>query len=411
MAPHVRSSQLETRTQRAKLTPRRKPYSIRAAPGIRLGYRRNEGAGTWSVICADGKGGSWLKKLALADDREDADGKAIMTFWQAVEAAKKLARAGDGPADGDRPATVREALEDYQRHLEGRGQPGAQVAIVIKRLTPALAAKPVSMLTDREMLAFRDGLLAGGIKRNTTTRYWATFCAAMNRAAKLDKRITNTPWKLEALPTDTEARNVILPDDKVRAIVAAGYRLDPAFGVLVEVLAVTGTRISQALKLTVEDLLPGDRLNMPTSKKGKGAKKTDRRPLPITPGLMAKLRTHAANRKPGDRLLTDENGQPWDHNCQNKRFPPIVTAAGLDPMEVTSYALRHSSIVRQLLAGIPIRVVASHHDTSTVMIERHYSAYISDHSETLTRRALLGTDPTPPAPAANDNAPARVAVR
>jgi hypothetical protein len=75
-----------------------------------------------------------------------------------------------------------------------------------------------------------------------------------------------------------------------------------------------------------------------------------------------------------------------------QQVPPIVTAAGLDPMEVTSYALRHSSIVRMLLARIPIRVVASHHDTSTTMIERHYSAYISDHSDALTRRALLDID-------------------
>jgi integrase len=163
----------------------------------------------------------------------------------------------------------------------------------------------------------------------------------------------------------------------------------------------------------VEDLLPGDRLNMPTSMKGKGAKKTDRRPLPVTPGLMTKLRTHAAGRKPGDRLLIDEKGRPWAHNCQHDRFPPIVRAAGLDPKEVTSYALRHSSIVRQLLAGIPIRVVASHHDTSTGMVERHYSAYISDHSETLTRRTLLDTNPVLTQPrAANDNlAPSCSAAR
>ena len=36
-------------------------------------------------------------------------------------------------------------------------------------------------------------------------------------------------------------------------------------GLLTEVLAATGTRISQAQKLTVEDLLTADRLNMPAS--------------------------------------------------------------------------------------------------------------------------------------------------
>lgn len=70
-------------------------------------------------------------------------------------------------------------------------------------------------------------------------------------------------------------------------------------------------------------------------------------------------------------------------------FARAVKAAGLNPDEVTIYALRHSSIVRQLLANVPVRVVAAGHDTSVVMIERTYSRYIADHADALTRRALL----------------------
>jgi hypothetical protein len=43
-------------------------------------------------------------------------------------------------------------------------------------------------------------------------------------------------------------------------------------------------------------------------------------------------------------------------------------------------ALRHSSIVRQLLVGLPVRVVAANHDTSVIMIERTYSRHIGDHA-------------------------------
>jgi hypothetical protein len=48
-----------------------------------------------------------------------------------------------------------------------------------------------------------------------------------------------------------------------------------------------------------------------------------------------------------------------------------------------------------LLAGIPVRLVASLHDTSVTEIERHYSRYISEgtHSDSLTRRALLAEEP------------------
>ena len=58
---------------------------------------------------------------------------------------------------------------------------------------------------------------------------------------------------------------------------------------------------------------------------------------------------------------------------------------------MTLYSLRHSSIVRALLAGVPIRVVAAQHDTSVPMLERTYSQHILDHSDTVARRALLDT--------------------
>jgi len=53
------------------------------------------------------------------------------------------------------------------------------------------------------------------------------------------------------------------------------------------------------------------------------------------------------------------------------------------------YALRHSSIVRQLLRNVPVRLVAASHDTSVAQIERTYSKHITDHSDDISRKALL----------------------
>jgi hypothetical protein len=49
--------------------------------------------------------------------------------------------------------------------------------------------------------------------------------------------------------------------------------------------------------------------------------------------------------------------------------------------QVTMYAPRHTSIVRQLLANVPVRVVAALHHTSVVMIEKNYSRFIADHAD------------------------------
>jgi hypothetical protein len=67
----------------------------------------------------------------------------------------------------------------------------------------------------------------------------------------------------------------------------------------------------------------------------------------------------------------------------------VVTAIGLDPAEVTMYALRHSSIVRMLLRNVPIRLVASLHNTSVAMIERTYSKHITEHADDISRKVLL----------------------
>ena len=41
-----------------------------------------------------------------------------------------------------------------------------------------------------------------------------------------------------------------------------------------------------------------------------------------------------------------------------------------------------------LVKNIPIRIVASLHDTSVEQIERHYSAFITDVSDAMTRATL-----------------------
>ena len=79
----------------------------------------------------------------------------------------------------------------------------------------------------------------------------------------------------------------------------------------------------------------------------------------------------------------------WISSSLRQPFAIVATAGGCDPKVVTPNCLRHSSIVRQLINAVPIRVVAAHHDTSIRMIERTYSKHISDHSEARVRRALL----------------------
>jgi hypothetical protein len=66
----------------------------------------------------------------------------------------------------------------------------------------------------------------------------------------------------------------------------------------------------------------------------------------------------------------------------------IIKRADL-PDDLVPYALRHSSIVRGLGAGLPVRLVAALHDTSSEMIERHYAHFIVDAMDELAARAVV----------------------
>jgi hypothetical protein len=102
--------------------------------------------------------------------------------------------------------------------------------------------------------------------------------------------------------------------------------------------------------------------------------------------LAAKLKSNRAAEAP---LLRRADGAAWQSTDKGDHEKLYQQAAGRAGIKGTAYALRHSSIIRALLANVPARVTAAAHDTSIAMLERTYSAYIAD---ALVRGALLDTE-------------------
>ena len=411
MARNARDSRLESRSARLRLPIRRKPYNGPGlARGVVLQYRRNRHNGSWVLKASDGHGKYWTKAFAEADDFDESDGQKVLTFYEAQAAAKTLARGG-AAAGTTAPVTVDGALVDYKRDLISRGAGAYNADHPRRHLTPLLLSKPVALLTTRELRVWRDGLL-GKIAPASINRICNGLCAALELARQHDRRIQNRDaWEtgLAGLPDAQRARNVVLSDEQVHAFVAAACRLDPALGLFVDVLAVTGARPSQARRLRVEDLQSSatPKLMMPKSGKGGGrnrvAKKSERYSVPITAPLAERLKAAAAGRAPDAALLQRTDGSPWGDepgSFYRRNMRAAVEAIGEDPDLVTPYSLRHSNITRMLLRNVPVRLIASFHDTSIGQIERNYSRFITEaHSDAVSRSALLPE----PAPAADDN--------
>jgi integrase len=258
------------------------------------------------------------------------------------------------------------------------------------------------LLTADELQSWRDGL-GESVKASTANRLSNCLRAALNLAADRDARIhSRRAWEvgLESIRGAQRARNVVLTADEIRRLVEEARTISPEFGLFIEVAAVTGARTGQLAKLTPSDVRldhKQPRLMMPKSSKGKGPKAIGHTPVPIPHNLAVRLQ-EVGRKAASDVLLVRPSGKSWGECTHTKWFYRAAQAAKLNPKKATAYALRHSSITRQLLAGVPVRVVAALHDTSVGQIEKNYSSAIADFSDALARPTLpdFGT----PAPSA-----------
>lgn len=299
--------------------------------------------------------------------------------------------------------SVAQALDRYEADLTIRNGDTGNASRARKHLPESLLNTAVADLTVGDLQAWRNSLV-GSLAPATINRVMTPLKAALNLAADADEGRTirsRAPWEigLSSLADAEEARNVVVNDAVIAALISAAYAESTAFGLFVEVAAVTGSRASQIAGMTVDDLQASGepRLMMPTSKKGRGVKVVRRQPIPIPVALAEKLRLASHGRsgtapllpKPGGGAFSTSNDhvRPWNRIRKAANLKPEAIAPyALE--DITLYALRHSSIVRQILRGVPLRVVAALHDTSVAMIERNYSRYIAGQADAIARAAL-----------------------
>ena len=242
----------------------------------------------------------------------------MLSYDQAVAEARRLVGSGEDADSSEPPVTIDEALRAYETDLRARGAHVYNAKHPRRYLTASLLSKPVALITAAELRHWRDGLVSKGMMAPTLNRMGKGLRAALELAAKSRTAV----WKegLESLPDVREqrARNVVLADGEVLALVAAAYHHDPALGLLCDVLSTTGTRPSQAARLLVEDLHADSlkpKLMMPASGKGGGRHRAEgkakRFAVPITTALAAKLKAAAAGRAVDAPLLLRNTGRPW----------------------------------------------------------------------------------------------------
>lgn len=395
-------------------------------PDTHVGYRRGKRGGVWLARWRVGSGYR-QHTLGTADDVIASGNlsyeEAVRVARETVEAARRLEKAeAEGP-----PQTVRNVLEAYiavrdARETARRGKPGKGDAH--SRLTrhvlsnQAIAERPLHSLTEKHLGEWADGL-DPALAATTRRRLVNDLKAALNDAVRRNWRqlppelpqAIRFGLKLSEFEAGTATRdNQILSDTQVRGLIIAAQSVDLRDGWdgdlyrLVLLLAATGARYSQLTRLRVVDVQPERRrIMVPGSRKGRTSVEKAPTPVPIGSDVVEELTPAITGRAPTAVLLERWKHRPilgrigqWERSGRDRWGPSaeltrpfcaVATQAGM--FGVTAYALRHSSIVRHLRIGTPVRLVAALHDTSVAMIERHYAAWIADGLEELAARGIV----------------------
>src|SRR5262249_7261544 len=139
----------ETRSARLRLPVRRKPYSVKITRGVHLLYRRNKTVGTW--IVRDVRNDmDWTERLGGADDYDEANGRDLLTYDEALAKAKTVTNAGKPAADN----IVKAALDRYETALQNQGRDPGNVTRVRAHLSEKLANKVVATLAHDDLIPF-----------------------------------------------------------------------------------------------------------------------------------------------------------------------------------------------------------------------------------------------------------------
>jgi integrase len=391
MARTLRDSKLDSREARARLRVRGRPYWRLVEPGLHLGYRRLAGRpGSWCVRRYVGSQTYTVSALkGVADDYADADGTSVLSFGQAQGAALAHKPQAAGPL------TVRQAVEGYLVHLEGRGATPDAAARAGAFILPQLGDVRVEDLSTAQIRAWHSALaktpprLRTGKgerqrhgkfdesddgkrrRRASANRVLTILRAALTFAFREGRVASDLAWRRVRPFKGVEAA-------RVRYLtVAEAKRLINAcqgeFRRLVQAALLSGCRYGELCRLTVADLNPdaGSLL----VRRSKSAKP---RHVLLTDEATALFDQWCAGRAGGEHIFRTNSGGIWSRSMQTRPLREACKRAGI--ADANFHSLRHTWASLAVMNGTPLMIVArnlGHRDTR--MCEAHYAHLSPGH--------------------------------
>ena len=359
------ANEIDTKTKRAKLQPRREPYWSMIRKGLAVGFRKlAEGEGTWIARWRDEEGKQKYNALGHVAEYDEAANTA--RAW------------GDNCEQGVSPkiSTVEDVCKGYVSDLKAEGRHdtakdtegrfsrliyGKTIGkLAIDKLTSRHVRDWLTKQVDDDEEADEDDVRRS---KDSANRNLATFKAALNRAHRDRLVAHDSAWATVQAFAKVGARrkDAFLTLEQRNALLKAC----PAdLAALVKAALLTGARPGELANLNAADF---DKQRGTLMLCGK----TGPRVAPISTAAV-QFFTEAGKGKIGNApMLTTTYGDRWNKDSWKKVFKAAAETARL-PDSVVLYSLRHTAISEMILAGMDSFIVATLTGTSVAMIEKNY---------------------------------------
>jgi integrase len=369
---------IDSKTARAKLDPKREPYWAKLDSGFYLGFRRLEVGGTWIARLRDDVTGKQLYHALGTFDDSERNEKA----YPAAEEAARAWRGAQMSGVTQHDLTVWDACQHYLDYLEGRGKEltasdaKGRFARLVK--DKSIARVALAKLTTKLVFAWLTSQVKAADPRDadalrsaraSANRNLATLKAALNRAMKDRLAVGDSGWKTVAPFDDVRSRRGIggnshayLSDEQRTALFS---KCSPDLQALLRALLLTAARPGEIAACIVSDF---DRkhgtLRIRDSKTGE-------RVVTLSTAAIEFFNAQSQDRIGNAPLIIRVNGIAWKKDAWKKPIRTAVVAAGL-PSDVVLYSLRHAAISEMISCGMSTAVVAMLAGTSAAMIEAQY---------------------------------------
>jgi integrase len=385
MARQQRDARLQTRDSRKKLVPTHEPYWHELRRGLHLGYRKGRRGGIWHLkeVRNDRR---VTRRLGLADDEVDADGKSVLS-WNDV---LKIAIGAERPtAHPTLRYTVNEALEDYWSFRRAKS-PSQSVKTdqskVKANVDDELGNSNLADLTTSELEQWRNELVQSTEDREkqrraqaSANRIWTVLRAALNKAYRNGKVPSDEAWR-RVQPF----HNVDRPGTRFLSVAEANRALntmEPAFRKLARGALYTGLRLGELCRLRACDVVDGH-VHVRISKGGKA------RAVPLSQDGQIFFAEVCAGVEGDEHVFVRADGLPWTNMLVCRRMRAASKVAKLKP-PATFRDLRRSYGSLLINRGVDAEVIQELLGHADMRMTRRVYAHLLNRTIARTVKSKL----------------------